>query len=145
MTFQSDNIGPCAKQRVTAMVQIEGQHAVIVGENVCLTPQTNCPRIAGEAYAKCTTECAQLGHAEEVALRIVRSMDVPIRSIVSISVYGHTGPCDNCRRLLGDLGLLDRTTFIPDVKVPALSKQEKSVISAAYNLERPSSHSRASR
>lgn len=142
-------MGPCAKQRVVAVVSHNSpnhdQESVIVGENICLTPHTKCPRVAGEAYAKCYTECSQLGHAEEVALRVVRSQGIPIANITAIDVYGHTGPCDNCRAVLHDLGLLALTKFHPNVAPPKLTQGSKSNISEAYNLERPSSHSRAAK
>lgn len=139
-------MGPCAKQRVVAVVSHSSPdhdpHAVIIGENVCLTPQTKCPRIPGEGYAKCHIHCAQLGHAEEVALRQILFLGIPIKSVTSITVYGHTGPCDNCRSLLGAYGLLDVTNFVPDVTPPALTAGVVADIDAAYNLHNPSSHSK---
>lgn len=139
-------MGPCAKQRVVAVVTHRSPShdpaAVIIGENICVTPQATCPRTPGEAYVKCYTHCAQLGHAEETALRQVLNAGISPGDITSIDVYGHTGPCDNCRRLLGVYGLLDVTTFHPNIAPPALTTGAKAQIAAAYNLYTPSSHSK---
>lgn len=132
-------MGPCAKQRVVAVVSIRGREDVIIGENICLNPQPVCPRLPGEAYAKCYTHCAQLGHAEETALRQIRMLGIDPKDILGIDVFGHSGPCDNCRSLLDTYGLLDITTFIPGYSYRSVTPQEP--IAQAYNLHNPSSHS----
>jgi deoxycytidylate deaminase len=139
-------MGPCAKQRVTAVVSHDDPNhdpqSVVIGENVCLTPRALCPRMPGEGYAKCYTHCSQLGHAEEVVLRVVRHLGIPFERITRITVYGHTGPCDNCRSMLGAYGLLDLTEFVPNVVPDKLSIGTQSYITQAYNLNEPSSHSK---
>lgn len=135
-------LGPCAKQRVVA-VAVMKDDTVFVGENICVTPQSACPRAKGEAYVKCTTICGQLGHAEEVVLRQARMRGYRPHDIRTIDVYGHTGPCDHCRSLLDDLGLLQLTRFHPLAQYPALTPAQHEQIARAYNLYAPSSHSSA--
>lgn len=139
-------MGPCAKQKVVAVVTHKSfkhnPESVIIGENICLTPQPICPRSPGEAYAKCLTHCSQLGHAEEVALRQIHRLGIAHSDITSIRVYGHHGPCDNCRALLTACGLLDVTTFHPDIEPPDLGASNFEQIADAFNLTNPSSHSR---
>jgi hypothetical protein len=137
-------MGPCAKQRVVAMAVL-GDGTAIFGENICLTPQTSCPRVPGEAYAKCITECSQLGHAEEVVLRQIRMAGYLPSDVRSLHVYGHTGPCDNCHNLLRDVDLLAVTEFHPNDVLPAFTENDRKRITEAYNLERPSSHSSSSK
>lgn len=136
-------MGPCAKQRVVGMAILQNGHAIF-GENICLTPQQTCPRAPGEAYAKCITECSQLGHAEEVTLRQVRMAGYLPSDVHGLHIYGHTGPCDHCRNLLRDLGLLAVTQFHPNTTLPAFTRNDEVRIAEAYTLERPSSHSSAS-
>lgn len=135
-------IGSCAKQRVVAVITVRGRDDVIVGENLCLTPQSTCPRQPGEAYAKCITHCSQLGHAEETALRQIRMAGIDAGDVSSIRVYGHTGPCDNCHALLVAHGLRAVTTFHPEVRPATLTDGDKAQIALAYNLYAPSSHSK---
>lgn len=140
-------MGPCAKQRVMAVVVYKsplhhGVEYVVIGENVCLTPQSTCPRTPGEGYAKCHTHCAQLGHAEEVAIRQILRHGIAVSDVLRIEVFGHSGPCDNCRSLLTAYGLLDVTKFYPLIAPCALTDDVRADIDAAYNLSDPSSHSR---
>lgn len=57
----------CAKVTVTCTI-IAPDGRRYVGTNYCHEPQTTCPRLPGEGYAKCLSLCQQLGHAEVVAL-----------------------------------------------------------------------------
>ena len=134
-------MGPCAKQRVQAIVTLTNGE-IVVGENTCLTPQPQCPRLPGEAYAKCITHCSQLGHAEETALRQIRMAGFSPSDVQGIRIYGHTGPCDNCHALLVAHGLRDLTTFHPEVRPAMLTDGDKDAIALAYNLYAPSSHSK---
>lgn len=135
-------IGPCAKQRVQAIVRMRNTMRIFVGENVGTNPQPQCPRVPGEAYGKCFSICGTLGHAEETALRQVRMAGYLPSDIEAIDVYNHTGPCDHCRALLRDLGLEGVTTFHPGVMPEPLMLREERDIAMAYNLDAPSSHSK---
>lgn len=135
-------MGPCAKQRVQAVVILKDHHKIIVGENVCTNPQRQCPRVPGEAYLKCYTVCGQLGHAEETAMRQLRMAGYTPADVQAINVYGHTGPCDHCRAMLDHIGLLVVTKFYPDHDLAPLSRTLQDAISTAYNLDAPSSHSK---
>lgn len=134
-------MGPCAKQRVQAVAVLKDGRTFI-GENLGLTPQSSCPRVPGEAYAKCITHCSQLGHAEEVLLRQIRMAGLSAGDVQGIHVFGHTGPCDNCHALLVACGLRDITQFYPNIKPGDLDADDHADIVRAYNLYDPSSHSK---
>lgn len=140
-------LGPCAKRRVVAVATVRGPLGMryFIGENLCTNPQSTCPRSPGEGYAKCYSVCGQLGHAEENLLRQIRMAGVALGDIQVIHVYGQPGPCDHCRALLRDLGLLAITKFYGDAYPKALSFTDKHRIKLAYNLNAPSSHSRSYR
>ena len=127
-------MGPCAKLRVVAEVFFYDGRASMMGENLCLTPQTQCPRTKGEGYVKCHTECSQIGHAEETIIRQCLARGIDFSDISGINVYGQRGPCDHCRDLLATHGLLDVTVFYPDATPPNLDPEDLDGISRAYNL-----------
>ena len=114
----------------------------IIGENVTLNPQSTCPRIHGEGYHKCYAVCSQLGHAEDVALRQMRLAGYQPGDVQSIRVFGHSKPCDSCRAMLDQLGLLAVTEFNPTPWAFRMNAADYESVSAAYHLRDPSSHSR---
>lgn len=90
----------CAKQSVTAtIIGASGRH--YTGMNACRSPQQTCPREDGEGYDKCKTICRQLGHAEDMALRLAGD-DARGGRVV---VVGHTAACAGCRALLAEAGV----------------------------------------
>lgn len=94
--------GPCAKTRVRCtIVQPTGER--IVGENFCANAQPVCPREPGEGYEKCRTVCAQLGHAEVVAVLLLG----PCGTAVGATAYleGHTYACEPCKAALAMVGV----------------------------------------
>ena len=74
-----------------------------MGENYCLSPQVECPRLVGEGYEKCKTICNQLGHAEEIALMKALEARVDLKN--ASVVIGHSHACDNCDSLLTKYGV----------------------------------------
>jgi len=134
-------MGPCAKARVTCVINLKDGRQ-IVGENITLNPQSKCPRQSGEGYHKCYSVCSQLGHAEDVALRQFRLAGYCPGDVQSIRVFGHARPCDSCRAMLDQLGLLAITTFDATPWAFKMNDADKGSVSAAYHLRDPSSHSR---
>jgi hypothetical protein len=94
-------MGPCAKATVRCtLVLADGSH--VVGENWCRNPQPVCPRAPGEDYAKCTTVCAQQGHAEVVAVALAG----PGRCLGARAyLNGHTYACQACQERLFGAGV----------------------------------------
>ena len=142
-------IGYCAKRPVSAVVTFK-DGTIVVGGNYCTNPQTTCPRQAGEGYEKCYTICGQLGHAEQVAIRLaVREAALGVSKsgtyasqIASVDVYNHEGPCDACKRMLAVFGI-DKVTKFHPLAIPApIDKETREVIDKEYCLERLGSHSK---
>ena len=95
--------GPCARRRVRCtIVGMDGR--AVTGENWCENPQESCPRAEGEGYDKCHTVCQQAGHAEEVALDMARSIDLPLKGALAV-VAGHERVCEGCTRALKTAGV----------------------------------------
>jgi hypothetical protein len=93
-------MGPCAKTKVKCtIVTSDGDH--VVGENWCLNPQETCPRNEGEDYTKCKTVCRQLGHAEDLAVRIAGDNAKGGRAYLE----GHNYACQNCQIALFGAGV----------------------------------------
>jgi deoxycytidylate deaminase len=91
----------CAKQVVRAV--LTGRSGkVYVGENLCGMPQTTCPRLPGEGYAKCKSICMQPRHAEIDAL-LRAGDDAEGGSIV----VHYTRVCDDCMRALDAAGVAE--------------------------------------
>ena len=92
--------GPCAKRHVVCtLVSPNGQ--TFVGENSCDNPQTTCPRLPGEGYAKCKSICGQAGHAEIEALKVAGS--AAFDSVAMLQ--GHYWICEPCGAALRDAGV----------------------------------------
>lgn len=102
-------IGPCAKAVVICtLVLPDGQH--VVGQNWCANPQSVCPRLPGEGYAKCWTVCQQSGHAEEVAVRLAGGYAAGARAYVE----GRTYACRSCQEVLFAAGVRSLTIGPPE-------------------------------
>lgn len=93
-------MGPCAKATIRCtLVTTDGDH--IIGENWCLNPQDTCPREPGDGYEKCKTICRQLGHAEEMAVRLAGERAVGSKAYLE----GHTYACMDCQHALFGAGV----------------------------------------
>lgn len=93
-------IGPCAKTTTRCtIIALDGRE--YVGQNLCAAPQFACPRLPGEGYAKCTSICAQWGHAEQVAAAIAGQRAVGGTAYLE----GHTYYCDACKAALAGVGI----------------------------------------
>lgn len=93
-------MGPCAKARIKCtLVTTDGDH--VIGENWCLNPQEVCPRAPGEDYEKCKTICRQLGHAEDMAVRLAGEKAKGAAAFLE----GHTYACMSCQHALFDAGV----------------------------------------
>ncbi len=132
-------LGPCAKIKVQCYISTKDGN-FIVGENICANPQTTCPRTPGEGYLKCHTVCAQLGHAEYVAIRQVLASGYKPADIARISVVGFAGPCNACRDLLDGMGLLPVTNFYPEIHPITLNGGELDLILDAFVLQAAKAH-----
>lgn len=89
------SLGRCARRVVTAtLTALDGQ--VFVGRNDCNAPQPTCPR-AGmpryTGYTLCRTICLQIGHAEDVALRLAGAK----ARGATLKVEGIDHICDPCK------------------------------------------------
>lgn len=93
-------LGPCAKAQVKCTI-VNGWRK-FVGENLCLKPQTECPRQEGEGYEKCKSICKQIGHAEEVALEVAGRFAYGATAYIE----GHTRCCKTCERKLKEAGVI---------------------------------------
>jgi deoxycytidylate deaminase len=91
----------CAKLHVECTIQ-KGD-VMVYGSNYCRNPQDVCPREKGEGYEKCKTICDQVGHAEEVALRL--AIEAGIEKGGHATLYGHTYLCRSCQEQLFDAGI----------------------------------------
>lgn len=94
----------CAKARVTCTIRVG--LVTVVGENWCGNPQQQCPRLAGEDYAKCKTVCQQVGHAEMDAIDKARAAGLALRGSTAV-LDGHTYMCRTCQEALWDAGVLN--------------------------------------
>lgn len=100
--------GRCVKATVTCTLVLRNGSR-IVGTNECLNPQTTCPRLPGEDYAKCKSVCQQLGHAEEVALKLAG----PLAKGAHAYIEGHTWACQSCQIALFGAGVSALTIGSP--------------------------------
>ena len=92
--------GPCAKTRVICTL-ITKDRQKFVGENLCKTPQTKCPRKPGDGYEKCRTVCGTIGHAEMAVLKLAEGKTMG----ASVYLEGHTHICVLCMRALKIAGV----------------------------------------
>jgi deoxycytidylate deaminase len=95
--------GACAKRRVRCTI-ITADGNTFVGENVCGNPQVTCPRMEDEGYEKCSTVCAQFGHAEEMAL-VSMFMAGASGAGATAFIQGHTRACSKCQDALREAGV----------------------------------------
>lgn len=130
----------CVKRPVSAVITLK-DGKTIIGGNYCTNAQDVCPRQAGEGYAKCFTTCGQIGHAEEVAIRLLRGAGLGKSEVERIDVYNHDRPCDACKRLLTAYGLLAVTKFHGLATPHALDEEQIRVIDKEYCLTLPGNHS----
>jgi deoxycytidylate deaminase len=92
----------CAKQITTCkIITTDGRE--FNGENYCLVPQLECPRLEGEGYEKCKSICFQIGHAEEVA--IMHALHAGANLKGATAIIGHDRVCANCSNLLTSHGI----------------------------------------
>lgn len=144
MTTTSNNLrlGFCVKRPVSAVLTFKDGRT-LVGGNYCTNPQLTCPRLPGEGYAKCYSICGQIGHAEEVVIRLLRSAldGGPTTQVKSIDIYNHDRPCDGCKRLLKSYGVEQVTRFHPMAMPAAITEDEVRNIDKEYALTLPGGHS----
>lgn len=93
--------GPCAKATVKCTL-VTTENKFIVGTNYCENAQTVCPRKVGEDYTKCKTICQQVGHAEQVAVKIAGEKAIGSRAYLE----GHTYACQPCQEALFSAGVI---------------------------------------
>lgn len=96
----------CAKCKTTCVIKTTSGKEYF-GENICLAPQTECPRLTGEGYEKCKSICFQLGHAEELALYHAIQDGAELNGAKAI--IAHERVCDNCSNILTHHGITDIT------------------------------------
>lgn len=90
----------CAKQTTRCrIVTVDGEE--FIGENFCLNPQQSCPRVEGEGYDKCLSICNQVGHAEQVAVKLAGYKAKGAVAYLS----GHTYFCMECQHALFEAGV----------------------------------------
>ena len=93
----------CAKRKVfCTILTLDGGR--VIAQNSCDNPQEVCPRNKGEDYEKCTSVCAQNGHAEMQALRCAKSHRFDLRGAKAI-LRGHSYACRECQEALFDEGI----------------------------------------
>lgn len=127
----SGPIGPCAKRQVIATLVLPCG-LDFVGENVCRNPQPVCPREPEEGYEKCVSVCAQVGHAEVVALtQALHRVHLSSLRGGKLYVEGHDHACPNCRSLAGLLGV-DIVIGEPPIRATGFTSAE--VLEAANAL-----------
>jgi hypothetical protein len=110
------NPGPCAKARVRCTIVLPFGDRRIVGENFCANAQPVCPRAPGEGYEKCRTVCAQLAHAEVVAVLRLPLGETGRGGVAYLE--GHTYACDPCKAALEMIGVTDIRIGAPPPVVP---------------------------
>lgn len=99
--------GPCAKRAVTCRIESvhpSGEVEWVEGSNDCANPQSACPRLPGEGYAKCQTVCQQDGHAETQALALARQAGISVLGGRAI-LRGHYWMCKDCGEALYAAGV----------------------------------------
>lgn len=99
--------GPCAKRKVVCTLVVDddcGREHFFTGENECMSPQKECPRLEGEGYDKCFEICHTIGHAEIVALRQLKQSGLGTEDAVAI-VEGHDHICPDCLTTLNAHGI----------------------------------------
>lgn len=134
----------CVKRPVSAVVTLKDGR-ILIGGNVCTNQQSTCPRQPGEGYEKCYTVCGQIGHAEQVAIRLIVAEQLAgsaTSHVTSVDVYGHHGPCDACKRMLVAFGLDKVTKFHPLASPAPLDKGDIDAINREYGLHQLGSHSK---
>lgn len=137
-------IGYCVKRPVSAVVTLKDGR-ILIGGNFCTNSQPTCPRLPGEGYEKCYTVCGQLGHAEQVAIRLIvreQFTGTAASQIASVDVYNHTGPCDACKRMLAAFGIDKITKFHPHAMPGPIDQDTVEAIDKEYALSRVGSHSK---
>jgi deoxycytidylate deaminase len=90
----------CAKAQVSCTI-ISANGVEYTGTNACRNPQEVCPRAPGEDYAKCSSICDQIGHAEIVALNLAGHAARGGKAIVR----GNTYACRPCQEALYAAGI----------------------------------------
>lgn len=99
--------GPCAKRRVECRIESDhpsGETEYVIGNNDCDNPQSSCPRLPGEDYAKCKTICRQGAHAEIHALALASKVGINVTGGRAI-ITGHHWVCAPCGLALRDAGI----------------------------------------
>lgn len=99
--------GPCAKRRVVCVIIAADNATRFVGENDCANPQSACPRLPDEGYAKCQSICQQAGHAEAEAVKAAG--DAAKGGCAQL--HGHYWICEPCGRALRDAGVVIVTVY----------------------------------
>lgn len=92
--------GPCAKTVVRCFI-VAKSGDIFIGENECENPQSVCPRELGEGYEKCASICRQVGHAEEMAVRLAGEKCVGAHAYLQ----GHTYACMHCQHKMFGAGV----------------------------------------
>jgi len=92
-------IGKCANREVIAIVENHGRYWI--GTNWCWNAQEACPRLPGEDYAKCKSECHQDCHAEVWAVLNAGFL----AKDGTLYVIGHDYLCDDCRNFAEQYGI----------------------------------------
>lgn len=131
----------CQKRPVSAVVTLK-DGKVLMGGNFGLRAVAECPRVPGEGYAKCFTECGQLNHAEAMVLRMLRTGGYTPEHVRYVDVYGHNQPCESCKLALRAARLLDMTRFHPNASPSPINKEIEDDVNKEYSLVAPPSHSR---
>lgn len=108
----TDNIGPCAKQTVTAtVVARDGRR--FVGTNYCRNAQPACPRSgmpSGIGYKLCRDICEQPAHAEVNALMAAGEH----AEGATLYLEGHTYACESCKAAADAAGVARIVIGAPD-------------------------------
>lgn len=91
----------CAKKHVICDI-VTKTGRTFSSYNHCENPQDTCPREEGEDYAKCTSICKQIGHAEINALRAAGDYANGARAYI----YGNTFCCRECQEALFAAGVI---------------------------------------
>ena len=102
----------CAKYNTVARLT-GASGRIYTATNQCNCPQAQCPREAGEGYAKCRSVCQQEGHAEIRALMLA-GKDAKGGSIS----VNHWYFCDACREACEQAGVVNFEATGPRYSVP---------------------------
>ena len=96
---------PCYKREVCAII-VTQQGEISVGENLIYNDEvTECPRAKGEGYEKCTSICAQKGHAETEAIRKAKDSGYDLEG-GNLYLMGHHRICGPCKEACDNAGLI---------------------------------------